>query len=55
MLYDTLRWAETLSDAKYVLIANFFELEKDIKCSKDLEHRDALFDRIFRATSGKTL
>ena len=55
VLYDLLRWAETLQDAKLVLITNFFELEKTASIGQNIhfEHREALFDRVFRATSGK--
>lgn len=51
-LYDSLRWAELREDAKYVLITNFKEVDTQ---GKGLEHRDALFDRVFRATSGREL
>jgi hypothetical protein len=55
-IYDDLRWAETMQDAKCVLITNFkgLSLAQD-KSATGEEHRDALFDRIFRATSGKEL
>lgn len=52
-IYDDLRWAETMQDARCVLITNFKQIEGASKLSD--EHRDALFDRIFRATSGKEL
>ena len=52
-IYDDLRWAETKKDAKCVLITNLKVLSPSV--SQGHEHRDALFDRIFRATSGKEL
>jgi hypothetical protein len=33
-IYDTLRWAELRDDAKYVLIANFIELEDQVKVER---------------------
>ena len=45
-VYDVLRWAETKQDAKCVLITNLLEQTKEV------EHGEALFDRLFRATSG---
>lgn len=51
-IYEDLRWAETKKDARCVLIANFKALE--VKATST-EHRDALFDRIFRATSGREI
>lgn len=51
-IYDDLRWAETKQDARCVLIANF---NGRIREGTGFEHKDALFDRIFRATSGKEL
>ena len=44
-----------MQDAKLVLITNFFELEKAASIGQKVlsEHREALFDRVFRATSGK--
>jgi len=50
-LYDVLRWSETREDAKSVLIAHVLEVAQAE--GEGLEHRDALFDRIYRATSGK--
>ncbi len=52
-IYDVLRWAELRDDAKCVLIINLKSVE--VKEAKHTEHLDALFDRIFRATSGKEL
>lgn len=54
-IYDELRWAETKQDAKCVLITHLKALQEHLQDSKGEEHRDALFDRIFRATSGKEL
>ena len=50
-LYDVLRWSETKTDSKSVLIANVLKITKTE--GEGNEHRDALFDRIYRATSGK--
>jgi hypothetical protein len=50
-----LRWAETKEDAKFVIITNFFYLDEKIENKTGIEHRAALFDRVFRATSGKEL
>lgn len=47
-IYDVLRWSETKEDAKSVLICSTMDNGGDGQ-----EHKDALFDRIFRATSGK--
>lgn len=55
VLYDVLRWAETKQDATLVLITNFKGLETKLTNTIGLEHRDALFDRVYRATSGKEL
>ena len=55
VLYDVLRWAETKKDASFVLISNFTELESKLTNIRGLEHRDALFDRVFRATSGREI
>lgn len=54
-LYDVLRWAETREDADSVLITNILDLvgERDEVKDEGREHFDALFDRIYRATSGK--
>ena len=54
-IYDDLRWAETKKDAKCVLITNFKSIGAATALKSNTEHRDALFDRIFRATSGKEL
>jgi hypothetical protein len=51
MLYDVLRWAETKSDAKMVLIADIPAL---LDKSQQGEHFEALFDRMYRATSGRS-
>ena len=52
-IYEDLRWAETMKDARCVLIANFKAIE--VAAATSTEHRDALFDRIFRATSGREI
>lgn len=50
-VYDVLRWAETNKDCSFVLITN---LSQDAQGqSSQSEHFPALFDRLFRATSGK--
>ena len=51
-LYDVLRWAETREDADSVLLADVLKLAGDTDI-EGAEHKAALFDRIFRATSGK--
>jgi hypothetical protein len=48
-VYDVLRWAETKADAKCVLIINLMHFEFK---GTGGEHIEALFDRLFRATSG---
>eukprot|EP00347_Sterkiella_histriomuscorum_P006006 403354433 len=56
VIYDQLRWAETKQDSKCVLITNFIELLGESEKDKSgHEHKEALFDRIFRATSGKKI
>ena len=52
-IYDVLRWAETKSDAKCVLIINLLEF-KDQLTGQGAELIEALFDRLYRATSGQT-
>jgi L-threonylcarbamoyladenylate synthase len=50
-IFDSLRWAETLPDVDLCLIAHLIEcMPENIQ---NREHLDGLFDRIFRATSGK--
>lgn len=44
-LFDTLRMAEKVSDARIILLPNLGQIKQ--------EHADALFDRIFRAGSGR--
>ncbi len=53
-LYDRLRWAETHEGAEYVLITDF-KHEKEETEESTVEHSDALFDRIFRATCGRRM
>ncbi|EFA81535.1 brix domain-containing protein [Heterostelium album PN500] len=48
-LFSTLRWSESVQDAKIILLP---DLRSDK--TKSLEHSDAVFDRIYRAASGKT-
>jgi hypothetical protein len=50
-IYNVLRWSEIREDAKTVLIAHLLLLEHGTENGQ--EHKEALFDRIFRATSGK--
>jgi hypothetical protein len=56
-VYDTLRWAETKQDASCVLIINLLHLSEsrtfDSQAHQGVEHMEALFDRLFRATSGE--
>lgn len=51
-LYDVLRLAETREDADIVLITNILEL-CNLENGEGREHFDALYDRIYRATSGR--
>ena len=51
VVYDFLRWAETKKDCSHVLLPSF----KNIKThANKQEHMDSLFDRLYRAASGKT-
>ena len=53
-VYDALRWAETNTDAEYVLITDIAHYkDRYNKDSNGFEHLEALFDRLFRATSGQ--
>lgn len=60
-LYDSLRWAENVDQAKNILIYNidhhFTTLnmteEKNREGWSKVEHLDAVYDKIFRSTSGK--
>lgn len=57
-LYEVLRWSETKEDAKIVLIADMLTLQQaavDDKQVDGQEHREALFDRVYRATSGRLI
>eukprot|EP01133_Synstelium_polycarpum_P012487 gene12487-14656_t len=49
VLFSTLRWSESVDGAKIILLP-------DLRSErvKSLDHSDAVFDRIFRAASGKT-
>jgi len=54
-LYDVLRWAETREDARAVLIADIIHFAEVGRLGGEMqgsEHKEALFDRIFRATTG---
>ena len=54
-VFDALRWAETNTDADYVLITDLVHYREQIAAScSGLEHLEALYDRLFRATSGQT-
>jgi len=48
LVYDFLRWAETKTDCSHVLLADLKSLDLI-----ESEHLEALFDRLFRAASGK--
>lgn len=50
VVYDFLRWAETKTDCTHVLLPSFESIEAN--ASKN-EHMEALFDRLYRAASGK--
>ena len=55
-VYDELRWAETNKDAEFILMTDILCMRdqgKLDKSCKGIEHIDALFDRLFRAASGK--
>ena len=57
-LYEILRWAETRNDAEAVLMTDIihFSQEGSLGQEKDGdEHKEALFDRIFRATTGRLI
>lgn len=49
-IYDVLRWAETKQDCTHVLIIDLVRLFPN----SESEHLPALYDRLFRAASGKT-
>ena len=52
-VYDALRWAETNTDAECVLITDIVHYrERFSGNSEGVEHLEALYDRLFRATSG---
>lgn len=50
LVYDFLRWAETKSDSSHVLLP---DLKSLVQPSINSEHSEALFDRLYRAASGK--
>jgi hypothetical protein len=50
VVYDFLRWAETKTDCTHVLLPS----HNNIKTyESNCEHMEALFDRLYRAASGK--
>ena len=55
-VYDALRWAETNEDADFILMIDILHMRDqgklDSNC-KGIEHIEALFDKLFRAASGK--
>lgn len=51
-LYEVLRWAETKTDAELVLITDVVNRD-DEDGTEGSEFKEALFDRIYRATSGR--
>ena len=55
-VYDALRWAETNTDAEYVLITDIVHFRDRFteEGNAGVEHLDALYDRLFRATSGQS-
>lgn len=57
-LYDILRWAETHKDAQAVLIVDLLHFQQTGAIGQDQEgneHKEALFDRIYRATTGRLI
>ena len=59
-LYEALRWAETHPKAEAVLICDLLHFEQCDQPTNDQsklgnEHKDALFDRMYRATSGRLI
>jgi hypothetical protein len=48
-VYDMLRWAETKEDCSHVLITDLSKMGEG-----QSEHLPALFDRLYRAASGKS-
>ncbi len=50
LVYDFLRWAETKTDCSHVLLP---DLKTFKQCENENEHLEALFDRLYRAASGK--
>lgn len=51
LVYDLLRWAETKQDCTHVLLPTQEAIRVN---SKGHEHQEALFDRLYRAASGKS-
>lgn len=57
-LYEALRWAENQRNAETVLIADikhFYDTSSKMRQGKGIEYKDALLDRILRATMGKLM
>ena len=50
LVYDLLRWAETKQDCTHVLLPTLSVIQK---IANNHEHMEALFDRLYRAASGK--
>ena len=52
-LYDSLRWAENIPEAKNILIYNIDTHFKEKNHA--VEYLETVYDKIFRSTSGKKL
>lgn len=50
LVYDMLRWAETKQDCTHVLLPSLTVIQK---IAEKHEHMEALYDRLYRAASGK--
>lgn len=53
-LYEALRWAETHQTAKAVLLCDLLHFGA-AEQGEGNEHKEALFDRMYRATSGRLI
>ncbi len=51
VVYDFLRWAETKTDCTHVLLPSLSCIKSH---ASNCEHMEALFDRLYRAASGKS-
>lgn len=51
-LYDSLRWAENIPNARNILIYN---IDSHFKSNTRVEYLETVYDKIFRSTSGKKL